>query len=182
MLPAFVERYNFHRRFEPAGNVVLHGAGQDPGVGNRYDPSAFHAYWQAMPVEQRPTLYMSYVPLKADMPTYFRRLRQALAVYQPYQAPSRVPQKDQCVLDVPGQRVVCIFEITNYEPNRRIAFHGDRPAMAKPERSMTLESVEGGTQVTLVPRPEFSGIFKLLEPLLARYIEKQNTTYLQTLK
>jgi hypothetical protein len=85
MLPPFIERYSFHRRFEPVGNAVLHGAGQDPGVGNRYDPSPFHNYWQAMAVEQRPMFYMSYVPLKANMPAYFRRLRQALAMYKPYQ-------------------------------------------------------------------------------------------------
>src|SRR5688572_21817627 len=85
MLPPFVERYNFHRPFEPAGNVVLHGAGQDPGVGNRYDPSPFDNYWQAMAEEQRPRLYISYVPLKADMATYFRRLRQTLSVYKSYQ-------------------------------------------------------------------------------------------------
>jgi len=85
MLPSFIERQIFNRRFEPAGNVVLHGAGQDPGVGNRYDPSPFRNYWEAMTVQQRPRIYMSYVPLKADMPEYFRRLREALSVYRPYQ-------------------------------------------------------------------------------------------------
>lgn len=85
MVSPFVPRYNFERRLEPAGNVVLHGAGQDPGVGDRYDPSPFQNYWQALESEQRPMLYMSYVPLKANMTEYFRRLRRAVATYQPYQ-------------------------------------------------------------------------------------------------
>jgi hypothetical protein len=84
MLPDFIDRYNFQRRLEPEGNIVLHGAGQDPGVGNRYDPKPFHDYWQAMDERQRPAIYMSYVSLKADMLVYFQHLRQALSAYQPY--------------------------------------------------------------------------------------------------
>jgi hypothetical protein len=56
-LPPFRERHNFQRRFEPSGNVVLHGAGQDPGLGNRYDPGPFRIYWQAMDVESRPCIH-----------------------------------------------------------------------------------------------------------------------------
>ena len=70
MLPDFIDRYNFQRRFEPEGNSVLHGAGQDPGVGSRYDPSPFHNYWQAMSNEQRPAICVSYVPLEADMSAF----------------------------------------------------------------------------------------------------------------
>ena len=84
MLPDFIDRYNFQRRLEPEGNIVLHGAVQYPGVGNRYDTKPFHDYWQAMDERQRPAIYMSYVSLKADMLVYFQHLRQALSAYQPY--------------------------------------------------------------------------------------------------
>jgi hypothetical protein len=47
-------------------------------------------------------------------------------------APLGVGTRYECVLEVPGQRVVSTFEITEYDSNRRIAFRGDRPAVAKP--------------------------------------------------
>lgn len=50
MLPAFINRYNFQRRFEPVGNVVLHGAGQDPVVGNRFDVTNAAAVWCYSPL------------------------------------------------------------------------------------------------------------------------------------
>ncbi len=88
----------------------------------------------------------------------------------------------QCVLKVPGQRVESRFVITEFEPNRKISFDADKPAQAKPKGSMLFESVEGGTKVTSLPRPEFGGFFKLLEPLMAGYIKKQNTEHLANLK
>jgi uncharacterized membrane protein len=88
----------------------------------------------------------------------------------------------QCVLKVPGQRVVSLIDITEYEPNRSIAFRGDQPAQAKPVGSMTFEAVENSTKVTLLPRPEFGGIFKLLEPLMAGYIKRSNVEHLRRLK
>jgi len=85
MLKSFVDRRNFNRTLEPLGNGVLHGAGQDPGVGRRYDPDPFHAYWHAMDRDLRPIIYMSYVPLKANMSAYFDGLRHAISEYEPYQ-------------------------------------------------------------------------------------------------
>jgi uncharacterized membrane protein len=88
----------------------------------------------------------------------------------------------QCVLKVPGQRVVSAFEITEYDPNRSIAFRGDKPAQAKPVGRITFEPAGNGTKVTLLPRPELGGIFKLLEPLMAGYIKRNNADHLRTLK
>jgi uncharacterized membrane protein len=45
----------------------------------------------------------------------------------------------QCVLRVPGQRVTSRVEITEFIPNQRISFRGDRPASAKPVGSITFE-------------------------------------------
>lgn len=88
----------------------------------------------------------------------------------------------QCVLQVPGQRSESRFEITAYEPNRKIGFRADRPAQAKPAGSILFESVGDGTKVTVLPRPEMSGFFRLMEPLMAGYIKKQNETHLNNLK
>jgi uncharacterized protein YndB with AHSA1/START domain len=88
----------------------------------------------------------------------------------------------RCVMKVPGQKAVSQLVITEFEPNRKIAFRGDQPAQAKPVGSMLFESVEGGTKVSSLPRPEMGGIFKLLEPLMAGMIRKSNEKHLQNLK
>ena len=88
----------------------------------------------------------------------------------------------QCALKMPGQRVVSLIEITEYTPNRSIAFRGDQPAQAKPVGRLMVEAVENGTKVTLIPQPEFGGLFKLLEPLMAGFIKRSNVEHLRTLK
>lgn len=65
----FTPRLNFGRRLEPAGDVVLHGAGQSP--------AAFHSYDAAVGTT-KPILYMSYVSFRDDLPAYFAALRQEL--------------------------------------------------------------------------------------------------------
>ena len=88
----------------------------------------------------------------------------------------------QCVLRVPGQRVTSRIEITEFTPNQRISFRGDRPASAKPVGSITFEPLGSGTKVTTLPRPEMRGVFKLLEPMMAGYIRRSNAKHLQNLK
>ena len=51
-----------------------------------------------------------------------------------------------------------------------------------PDESFLFESVEGSTKITLLPRPEFRGLFRLLEPMMAGYIRKQNEQHLSNLK
>ena len=88
----------------------------------------------------------------------------------------------ECALKLPGQRAQSRFEITEYELNRKIAFRADQPAQARPAGSMTFESVAGGTKLTVLPRPEMGGLFKLLEPLMAGYIKQNNVDHLRQLK
>ena len=54
----FTERLNFGAKFEPVG-TVLHGAGQS-------EEFALASYAAALPPEQFPTIYMAYVPSRAD--------------------------------------------------------------------------------------------------------------------
>lgn len=96
--------------------------------------------------------------------------------------PTGVGTTYQCELKLPGQAATSKFEITEYEANKKIAFEGEAAGPAKPKGSFLFESVAGGTRLTLFPRPEFRGFFKLLEPMMAGYIRKQNEEHLSNLK
>jgi uncharacterized membrane protein len=96
--------------------------------------------------------------------------------------PSGVGTTYQCDLKLPGQTATSKFEITEYEVNKKIAFEGEAAGPAKPDGSFLFEAVPGGTKITLLPRPEFRGFFKLLEPMMAGYIRKQNQDHLSKLK
>ncbi len=96
--------------------------------------------------------------------------------------PTGVGTTYQCELKLPGQTATSIFEITEYEVNRKIAFEAEPAGPAKPNGSFLFEAVPGGTKITLLPRPEFRGIFKLMEPMMTGYVRKQNQEHLQKLK
>jgi hypothetical protein len=96
--------------------------------------------------------------------------------------PNGVGTKYQCELKLPGQTATSVFEITEYEVNKKIAFEGEAAGPAKPDGSFLFESVVDNTRVTLLPRPEFRGFFKLLEPLMTGYVRKQNRDHLSKLK
>src|SRR3970040_2754814 len=97
-------------------------------------------------------------------------------------APNGVGTTYQCELKLPGQSAKSKFEITEYEANKKIAFEGEAAGPAKPKGSFLFESVTGGTQITSLPRPEFRGLFRLLEPMMAGYIRKNNVAHLSNLK
>jgi uncharacterized membrane protein len=96
--------------------------------------------------------------------------------------PNGVGTTYQCELKLPGQSATSKFEITEYEPNKKIAFEGEAAGPARPKGSFLFEPAAGGTRLTLLPRPEFRGLFRLLEPLMAGYVRKQNEEHLSNLK
>ena len=96
--------------------------------------------------------------------------------------PSGVGTKYQCELKLPGQTASSKFEITEYQVNKKIAFEGEPAGPAKPDGSYLFEAVPDGTKITLVPQPKFSGLFKLMEPMMAGYVRKQNQEHLKKLK
>src|SRR4030095_4739997 len=96
--------------------------------------------------------------------------------------PSGVGTTYQCDLKLPGQTATSKFEITEFEVNKKIAFEAEPAGPAKPNGSFRFESVPDGTKITLLPRPEFRGFFKLLEPMMASYVRKQNQDHLVKLK
>ncbi|MCI0396369.1 MAG: SRPBCC family protein [Chloroflexi bacterium] len=96
--------------------------------------------------------------------------------------PSGVGTTYHCILKMPGQTAESRFEITEYEANRKIAYEGEAAGPAKPKGSYLFQSLGQGTQVTSLPRPEMRGFFKLLEPMMARYIRQRNEAHLKKLK
>jgi uncharacterized membrane protein len=96
--------------------------------------------------------------------------------------PSGVGTTYQCKLKLPGQSATSRFEITEYDLNKKIAFEGEPAGPATPKGSFLFEPVAGGTRLTLLPRPEFRGFFRLLEPMMAGYVRKQNAEHLGNLK
>ena len=97
-------------------------------------------------------------------------------------SPTGVGTTYECELKLPGQSAKSKFEITEYEANKKIAFEGEAAGPAKPKGSFLFEPVPDGTKLTLLPRPEFRGFFKLLEPMMAGYVRKQNEEHLTNLK
>jgi uncharacterized membrane protein len=96
--------------------------------------------------------------------------------------PNGVGTTYQCELKLPGQSATSKFEITEYEVDKKIAFEGEAAGPATPKGSFLFEPVPGGTRLTLRPRPEFRGLFRLLEPMMAGYVRKQNEEHLSNLK
>jgi uncharacterized protein YndB with AHSA1/START domain len=87
-----------------------------------------------------------------------------------------------CKLKVPGRRVESTLVVTEYVPNDRMAFRGDQPSFARPVGSFAFERADGGTRVTLYPRPQFGGVMKLLEPLMAGYVRRNAAGHVRRLK
>src|SRR5439155_26309555 len=88
----------------------------------------------------------------------------------------------RCVFRFPGQKVTSTLEITEFVPGRRVAFRADKPAMARPVGAILFAPDGDGTRVTLRPRPELRGPMRLMAPLMAGYIRRNNAEHLQNLK
>jgi uncharacterized membrane protein len=96
--------------------------------------------------------------------------------------PGGVGTTYQCLLKLPGQTATSKFEITEYTVNHKIAYVGEPAGPASPKGSFLFKSIEGGTEITSLPQLEFRGIFRLLEPMMAGYIRKNNVAHLSNLK
>ena len=96
--------------------------------------------------------------------------------------PSGVGTTYQCTLKLPGQTATSKFEITEYAANQKIAYVGEPTGPVVPKGSFLFEPVSSGTKITSLPRPEIRGFFRLLEPMMAGYIRKNNISHLSNLK
>jgi uncharacterized membrane protein len=80
-----------------------------------------------------------------------------------------------------GKRIDIDCEITEYEPGRRVTYD---MAVGKNKgvHVRTFESVEGGTQLTLLTEGDAGGLFKVAEPVLNKVGTRQLSADLHALK
>ena len=71
-----------------------------------------------------------------------------------------------------GRRVPADYEITGYEPDRRIAFRATAGPV-RPEGAYELEPVDNGTRVTFSLRCSPTGLSKLMTPMIAKTIRSE---------
>ena len=85
-------------------------------------------------------------------------------------------------IPVPGCTVTgIVVEVTELEPGATFAY---RPVSGplRTHNIYTFEITAGGTQITLTDEIELTGIFGLLEPLMARMVRRQYQSNLAKLK
>ena len=71
-----------------------------------------------------------------------------------------------------GRRVPADYEVTAYEPDRRIGFRAIAGPV-RPEGSYELEPHDGGTRVTFALRCSPRGMAKLMAPMVARTMRSE---------
>jgi uncharacterized protein YndB with AHSA1/START domain len=71
-----------------------------------------------------------------------------------------------------GRRVPADYEITAYEPDRRIAFRAIAGPV-RPEGSYELDPVDGGTRVTFSLSFSPGGFAKLMTPMVAKAMRSE---------
>ena len=78
------------------------------------------------------------------------------------------------------------FEWTDFEPARRLAWHGppisSGPGSLEPAGEYVLEEHDGATRVTMRMHPKTTGLMSLLSPLMARSMRKEATSNMARLK
>lgn len=73
-----------------------------------------------------------------------------------------------------GRRVPADYEITAYEPNRRIGFRAIAGPV-RPEGSYELEDSDGGTQLTFSLSCQPSGFGRVMTPMIAKTMRSEVT-------
>ena len=104
-----------------------------------------------------------------------------LEVRQTNEGPSGVGTTWKGVRQNLGRRFEQIVEVTEWEPNRKASYE----STSKPfpmQASFSFESIEGTTRITVVANVQFSGLFKLVKPIVIRMVNKQIEANFQNLK
>jgi uncharacterized protein YndB with AHSA1/START domain len=71
-----------------------------------------------------------------------------------------------------GRRVPADYEVTEFEPDRRIGFRAIAGPV-RPEGSYQLQPVDGGTRVTFELRCAPTGMAKLMTPMVAKTMRSE---------
>ena len=80
-----------------------------------------------------------------------------------------------------GRRMEVVFQITEFEPNEKMAFQSTSGPFPM-HGQYTLQPVDGGTKVTFFIEGELSGVFKMAEPIVAHTAKRQMDADLARLK
>jgi len=89
----------------------------------------------------------------------------------------------QCLLKYPGGKTATQkVETTEYAVNKKITYESEPTKIAKAKVSIQFESVAEGTKITSLLQPEFYGLFKFFEPMMAGAIRKSHAAHLSNLK
>ncbi len=80
-----------------------------------------------------------------------------------------------------GRRLESTSEITEYEPNAKLAFKSTSGPIQY-HAQLLFEPVQGGTKLTITGEADTAGFFKLAEGLVVRQFEKEMQAALASLK
>jgi len=80
-----------------------------------------------------------------------------------------------------GRQMESTFEVTEFEPDRKISFKSTSGPIAMQGR-YTLEPAVGGTRLSIVVDGELDGVFKLAEPMVVQSVKRQLDADFGTLK
>jgi carbon monoxide dehydrogenase subunit G len=80
-----------------------------------------------------------------------------------------------------GRQMESTFEVTEFEPDRKITFKSTSGPIAIRARYI-LEPAAGGTRLSIVVDGELDGVFKLAEPMVVQSVKQQLDADFGTLK
>ncbi len=87
----------------------------------------------------------------------------------------------KAVHEIAGRRIEVVNEVTSYVRNKEFSFKSISGNL-ETTGDIVLQPVEGGTQVKLVFNARFGSFFRLAEPLVSRFIKRQQQEDLENLK
>ena len=96
--------------------------------------------------------------------------------------PDGVGATYQCLLKISGKGATQKVETTEYAVNKKITYESEPTRIAKARVSIQFESVAEGTKITSLLQPEFYGLFRFFEPMMAGLIRKSHIAHLSNLK
>lgn len=96
--------------------------------------------------------------------------------------PIGVGTKCREVIRAMGMQKELVLEVTEFEPNKKMAFTATRFGPMEPRGSFAFKEVQGGTQVAFIGEPKVKGLFKLFVPLMSRFAKSDMKKSLATLK
>jgi hypothetical protein len=80
-----------------------------------------------------------------------------------------------------GRRMRYVWEVTQHEPPTALAARTVSGALPATLR-LLLEPLDGSTKLTLVADAQLRGVYRLMEPLMKRAVQRRFETQLRTLK